>query len=558
MKKRIFLYMSILALTAIFLSSILTLALLYPLFTTQMQTEIQSKAAYLKAALNQENDKMAFLNTPAIQTGPTRITLVAKDGRVLYDNKADIETMDNHLSRPEIAEASVSGTAQNVRLSTTLGSQTFYYALRLDDGTVVRLANTTGSIFSAFLSILPLTLLLAAALFLLTLPLAKKMTARIITPINNLSLENPSDNQVYDELLPLLNRIRLQNKLIKQQMAELRSRQEDFTAITSHMSEGLIILDAQENILTVNDSAVDLLSAEKRDSYLGFNILRLNRNLTLQRAARAALQGIHSNKLLNLKKRTCQLLANPVYEQEAVKGAILLILDVTEQHKAEKIRQEFSANVSHELKTPLTSISGYAELLKSGLVKTEDIPSFAQRIHLEAGRMIALVENILMLSGLEEKKEQGRKEKVNLLELAKLVALRLNPRAKEKNISIKVGGESLEVPAVKPMLDQLMFNLIDNAVKYNNPNGTVEISVFRQNGQNVLTVSDNGIGIPAEHQERVFERFYRVDKSHSKQTGGTGLGLSIVKHIAEYHRAAIKLESAANKGTKITVTFPAG
>lgn len=555
MKRRIFRNMCALVLAAILLSSALILAVLYPLFHSHMQKEIRSKAAYLTAGLNQSVNKREFLRAEEIRNNTTRITWVAKNGTVLFDNMAQAGSMDNHLSRPEIAEAFRNGSAQSVRLSATLGSQTFYYAVLLDDGTVVRLANTTGSIFSVLISILPLIILSAAALFGLALPLAKKMTDRIITPINTLSLENPSDGFVYDELLPLLSRIKKQNRQITQQMDELRTKQENFSIITSHMSEGLIVLDAKANILTVNRSAVHLLGAEKA-SYEGKNILNLSRNLTLHRAAETAIEGFHSDDVLVIKSRICQLYASPVYNNKKVKGAILLVLDITEQHKAEKIRREFSANVSHELKTPLTSISGYAELLKNGMVKAGDIPTFAERIYQEASRLIALVEDIMKLSGLDEEKEQLPKEQVDLLELTNLVASRIIPQAKEKNIRLNVVGSSVTVLAVKQMLDELISNLFENAVKYNKPNGKVEAHISKQNEAAVLSVSDTGIGIPKQYQKRVFERFYRVDKSHSKQTGGTGLGLSIVKHIAEYHNAEIKVESTEHVGTIITVIFP--
>ncbi len=555
MRRRIFRNMCTLALAAILLSSTLVLVVLYPLFNSQMQKEMQIEAAYITAGLNQAVNKNAFLKTTEIQNSTIRITLVAKDGIVLFDNMAPAEKMDNHLSRPEIAEAFATGTAQSVRLSATLDSQTFYYAVRLDDGTVVRLANTTGSVFSAFIGILPLIILIAITVFGLALPLAKKMTNKIITPINTLNLENPADNSVYEELLPLLYRIRTQNQQIKHQMDVLQAQQEDFAALTSHMSEGLILLDTKANVLTVNQSAIYLLGAEKI-SYRGKNILTLSRNLILHRAAETALSGRHCVDLLLIKNRTCQLFASPVYENTTVKGAILLILDVTEQQKAEKIRREFSANVSHELKTPLTSISGYAELIKNNMAKAEDISTFAERIYLEADRLVALVDDIIQLSGLDEKNIQLPPEKINLLELTNLIALRLLPQAKEKNVSINVAGDSIHIFAVKQMMDELISNLCENAIKYNKPNGKVKIDISQQNETAVLTVSDTGVGIPREHQDRVFERFYRVDKSHSKQTGGTGLGLSIVKHIAEYHKAAIKLESTENNGTKITVILP--
>lgn len=555
MKRRIFLSMCALALTSVLLSSTLVVAVLYPLFQSQMQQELQSKMQYITTALNQIVVKDQYLRTNEILNNRTRISLIAQDGTVLFDNRAQADDMDNHLSRPEIAAAFQDGFGQSVRLSSTLGSQTFYYAALLNDGTVIRLADTTASVFYTFAGILPLMIAFAAVVFILAMYLAKKMTARIITPINKIDLENPAAYSGYEELSPLLHRIKKQNQQINRQMAELRARQEDFAAITSHMSEGLIVLDDKENILTVNPSAIHLLKAAKA-SYEGRHLLSLSRNLTLLRAAEAALAGRHCNEELNFRNKICQLFASPVYDNKAVKGAILLVLDITEQHKAEKIRREFSANVSHELKTPLTSISGYAELLKDGMVKTKDIPEFAERIHSEATRLITLVEAVIKLSGLDEGKEHLPLEEIDLLELSGLIAARLQPQAADNNIHITIQGESVKILAVKQMLDELIFNLCENAIKYNKPDGKVQIRIFRDNGKSCLSVTDTGIGISQEHQDRVFERFYRVDKSHSKQTGGTGLGLSIVKHIAEYHNAEIKLVSTKNLGTEIAVIFP--
>ncbi|NLM20317.1 MAG: PAS domain-containing protein [Peptococcaceae bacterium] len=555
MKKRIFRSMCILVIVAILFSSILVVAALFPHFNSQMYQEIKTEAAYLAAGLNEADNKLTFLHASEIRHQSTRITLIAGDGTVLFDNKAQAANMDNHLLRPEITEALENGSAQSVRRSQTLGNQTFYYAVKLNDGTVIRLATTTGNFLTAVVSVLPYLLPIVLVVFFLALFLAQKMTRRIVDPINALDLESPLKNQVYEELLPLLSRIKAQNKQIELHMEELRAKQEDFLAITSHMSEGLITLDPKGNVLTVNPSALRLLSASK-SFHEGQNILTLNRNLTLKQAAQTALKGEHFDGLLTTKNRTCRLFASPVYERdEIIKGAIIFVLDVTEQQKAEQIRREFSANVSHELKTPLTSISGYAELLENGLVKPEDIPTFAERIHCEAHRLINLVESIIKLSGLEEKKIQVEWKKVDLLELVQSIAQRLKPQAREKNIEIAVAGEGAIIWAVKQMIDELITNLCENAIKYNKPQGRVEINIYRDHRKTVLCVADTGIGIPLEHQERIFERFYRVDKSHSKQTEGTGLGLSIVKHIAEYHQAEINLESSENQGTKITVAF---
>ncbi|MDD4592135.1 MAG: ATP-binding protein [Parabacteroides sp.] len=462
--------------------------------------------------------------------------------------------MENHSDRPEFAEAIRIGRGEAVRMSDTVGCQTYYLAVRLDDGTVLRLSSTTDSILSALISSIPLILAITAAVLFFALLLARFQTKRIVFPINTLDLENPMENQIYDELSPLLSRIYQQRNHIEKQVIELQQKQEQFVAITGGMEEGLVVLDERGHILSVNQSALRLLGLEKTDQ-IGKHILNLNRSLQIQKVVEKALRGDLAEEVFESEHYIYQLRGNPVFEDGKIIGAVLLILDMTETIKAEKIRQEFSANVSHELKTPLTTISGFAELLKNGIVNQEDISSFSEKIYEEARHLVILVEDIIQLSQLDEKKVSHSKEYVDLLNMSKAVKKRIYPVAQLKGVSISVEGKSKIIFAVPQLIEELIYNLCDNAIKYNKEKGIVFIKVGEAEEMATLSVSDTGIGIPKEHQGRVFERFYRVDKSHFKDTGGTGLGLSIVKHIASYHGGEISLESEIGKGTSITVSF---
>nr|MBO2493507.1 PAS domain-containing sensor histidine kinase [Clostridia bacterium] len=554
MKRRIFLSMCLLAILTVLLSSMLTFVVMYRQIFDIMQREIEKEASYIAASLETTEDPRLFLHS--VSTKAHRITLIADDGTVLFDSIEKAENMENHKGRPEVSAALKSGIGKSVRLSRTLGKQTFYCAVLLKNGMVLRVANVMDSVYSAILSFVPYILCIIAVTFALALLIANRETKKIVEPINALNLQNPMSNDVYDELSPLLIRIAQQNKQIENQMHTLKEKHEEFNAITENMSEGLILLNEKADILSVNKSAIRIFGGHDSSNYLHRNILTLSRNLTLRAAVKKALEGDHCEEILEMGDRHYQLTTNPVWVNGRVKGAVVLILDITEKRAAEQIRREFSANVSHELKTPLTSILGYAEIIKNGMVKIEDIPGFAERIYNEANHLIALIDDIIRLSRLDEDNIDIPRKRVNLLELSKRVCARLEPQAREKNVIVSVSGQNGFVFGVEEILEQMIYNLCDNAIKYNKENGRVDVNISQSAKEVVLTVSDTGIGIPKEHQNRVFERFYRVDKSRSNRTSGTGLGLSIVKHVAMHHNARIELESQPGHGTTIRIIFP--
>jgi two-component system phosphate regulon sensor histidine kinase PhoR len=554
MKRRIFASMGVLAFVTILISSVLISAVMYRQFSHGLRQEVRSLAIYVATGLDIGGED--YLSAVQGVSKTSRITLIAPDGMVLFDSDAEAKAMENHLDRPEVATALRQGYGEASRLSATLGSQTFYYAVKLDDGSILRIANTVDSIYAAVLSFMPHMLVIAIVTLILATLIANWQTQRIVTPINALDLENPMSNEVYDEISPLLTRIAKQNLQIEKQMAELVKKREEFTAITENMREGIVILDGKAIVLSINKSAKRLFGVKNDTRLQQRHVLALNRSLAIQTAVEQAIKGTPCEKTLALRGRQYQVMASPVWIDNTVRGVVLLILDVTEKLAAEEQRREFSANVSHELKTPLTSISGYAEIMKDGLVKQEDIPRFAGRIYTEANHLIDLVENIIRLSGLDEGKVELANEDVDLFSISQAVCSKLAPLAVQKGITMQITGESATISGAKQILESMIYNLCENAIKYNVENGRVDISVLPSNKGIVLTVADTGIGITPEHQERVFERFYRAEKSHSKATGGAGLGLSIVKRGAMYHNAKIELESQPDRGTTIRLCFP--
>lgn len=552
MRKRIFRNMCQLSLVTVVVSFALVFAVMYHEFDVRMQNELKTEMEYLSAGIETGGEE--YLNTIDADPDISRVTLISPDGTVLFDSEANQDTMQNHLDRPEVQDALKYGKGQVARLSDTIGKQTVYYASKMSDGNILRVANTTDSVYSSMLGCLPWMIAVGVAAFLVALALARWQTKKIIIPVNNIDLKNPEDSDVYDELTPLLTRISKQHQQIKEQMQMLRDKQEELTAITENMQEGLVVLDKDSAILSINASARALFQVTNEECF-GKHILNLNRSDDFQKAIARAQYGEAQEEVLELDAKYYQLFANPVFENEKVKGVVLLILDITERWQAEKMRQEFSANVSHELKTPLTSISGYAELMKNGLVRPEDIVDFSGRIYKEASRLITLVEDIIELSRLDEGEKGLTLERMDLTALCKGVAARLEDQAKKNKVLITVSGDEADIIAAPHLIEEMVYNLYDNAIKYNRPEGRVDVSVTQMDTHVVLTVSDNGIGIPKEDHQRIFERFYRVDKSHSKETGGTGLGLSIVKHIAEQHHAKLQLQSESGEGTTIRVFF---
>ena len=555
MTKRIFTAILLVTVAILLLSSAVISVVLYEDFEAQFFNELKSEAHTIAVALESGLPAEEYL--PALEPARVtdlRVTWVAANGDVLYDSDADETTMENHLAREEIAEALQNGYGDSTRNSATISKKTIYYACRLTDGTVLRVSGTQDSVFGILLNVLKPTAGVLLAAVLLALVLSYRVSKRVVRPLNELDLENPQKVETYDELTPLLEKISAQNRQIRTQMEQLRRSQEEFAAVTGHMSEGLLVIDAKMRLLFCNEAAKRLLHIEQAETQ---SLLTVNRSAPFREAAEEALQGKHAQESVTLDGRIYQLMANPAYDGETLTGAVLLLLDVTEREDRERLRREFTANVSHELRTPLTSISGFAELIREGLAKPEDIPRFADRICSESQRLLALIEDILRLSQLDEGGSVEEKTPQKLDELACSVVQQLAPVAKEKGISITADTAPCEVMGVRRILEELIYNLCDNAVKYNRPKGSVKVTAKPIDGCPTLIVADTGIGIPEAEQERVFERFYRVDKSHSKAIGGTGLGLSIVKHAAAFHNAEITMQSEVGKGTEIKLRFPA-
>ena len=552
MRKKIFKNMCLLALVTILLSSLLVTIVYYANSDARMKSEVREETRFVRGAV--ELSGQDYLAT--VENTANRITLIDTDGTVLYDNQADPATMENHSDREEFQEASTAGAGEATRISDTIAEQTFYYAVKLQNGQVLRVAATTDSVFAAVLAVLPWILGVEVLVAVCTVLFSNFLTKKIVAPINRLDLDHPADNEIYDELSPLLGKISRQNEVIAQQMKSLREKQEEFTSITENMSEGFLVLDNNTDILSYNTSALRLLGAEAVPAESHVSALALNRSAGFRSAVDGALAGKRSEQLVRQGGRCCQVMANPVLRDGEVEGAVVVILDITEREERENLRREFTANVSHELKTPLTSISGFAEIIKNGIVKPEDIPRFAGNIYEESQRLVTLVDDILNLSRLDEADVQLEREDFDLSSLARDVAGRLKASAKKNGVVITVIGDKAEINGVKSIVDEMVFNLVDNAVKYNKKNGRVTINVEKTGAGTALTVMDTGIGIPQADVDRVFERFYRVDKSHSKEIGGTGLGLSIVKHGAAFHNAKVSLQSTEGEGTTVRLVFP--
>ena len=548
MTARIFRSIFLVATAVLLACFILIFGMLYEHLGQQIQAELQTEAIYIAQGLAQSG--MEYFNG---LRGTNRITWVAADGTVLYDSDSEAAAMENHADREEIQEALTGGSGESTRYSTTFDERRIYFATRLSDGTVLRVSSAQHSVWVLIMGLLSPVIMIFVLAAILSGVLASALSKRILRPVNAIDLEHPEQSEVYEELSPLLSKIYNQNRVIDSQIEELQRKQAEFTAITENMSEGFLVIDDHTDLLSYNSGALRLLGAEAGLSRR--SVLALNRSEGFRKAVELSLSGEHCEQLFEREGRYLQIIANPVYHEEHVAGAVLVILDITEKHARESMRREFTANVSHELKTPLTSISGTAEIIKNGFVKPEDIPHFAGNIYDEAQRLITLIGDIMRLSQLDEDSVPFEKGPVDLYELASSVLCRLEAAAGKRGISLTLSGEHAMVNGVSQVLDEMVFNLCDNAVKYSRENGHVRVFVSEENGHVALRVEDDGIGIPAADQVRVFERFYRVDKSHSKEIGGTGLGLSIVKHGAAFHNARVALESELGKGTTVTVTF---
>lgn len=543
--------MVLLVVTAIVFTFLSMSWFLYSNLSEQMQMNVKDECRIMAYAVNTYGEE--YIEKAGTRT-KSRVTLIGADGTVKFDSTEEASSMENHSGRPEFEKAVKNGSAQLSRYSDTLRTQTYYYAIRLENGDVLRTATTSDSVFTFIFSGMAGVILLILVILVLTMLFAKRMTRQLVEPMNHLDLEHPMENVAYDELEPLLKRIDQQQIKIREQVDQMKQNQEEYMTITEYMKDGLIVTN-QSEVLSINRSAQELFDVTAKEC-VNHNIITVSRNQELKEALDEALTGKANERLLEVQGRTYQLLANPVRVNNQISGAVILVLDVTEKQKAETMRKEFSANVSHELKTPLMSISGYAEIIENNMVKPEDIPKFAGRIHSEASRLSSLVEDIIKLSRLDESDKSILMEDVELFQLCKDVEGQMMLRAKERNVRLSVEGSPVVVHGAKQVLYEMVYNLCDNAIKYNKNDGSVKISVGSgKDRRAVIRVEDTGIGIPKEEQQRVFERFYRVDKSHSRATGGTGLGLSIVKHGAILHDAKISIESTLDVGTVITIEF---
>ena len=482
-----------------------------------------------------------------------RVTWIAANGTVLYDSAAPAQLLESHAGREEIDQALQTGEAQTSRYSKTLLQRTFYYAKLLEDGTILRVSCTQNSLPAMILMLLTPFLWVATLVLILCGVLSYRLARQITKPLNAINPDNPAPLPSYPELTPLFDKLREQNRTIGKQMSELQLRQREFTAITENMREGFLLVDCKMHVLSSNHSALEVLGGHELKP--GCLLYDAACKQEIFDAVDTALSGSHAELLLTIDETSWQVLANPVVASGQVAGAVVLFMDVTEREQRDRLRREFSANVSHELKTPLTSISGFAELMKEGLVPPEKIPEFSGDIYKESLRLIGLVNDIIQLSRLDENSTQFQRAPVDLYALSESVIERLEPVAARQSVALHLTGEHEEILGVEQLLKEMIYNLLDNAIKYNVQNGSATLSIHKSGEHVILTVSDTGIGIPYAHQPRVFERFYRVDKSHSKEVGGTGLGLSIVRHAAQYHGARLELKSQPGKGTTITVTF---
>lgn len=550
MTKRIFRSVCIVAVVVLFASLALVMGVLYDYFSGSQENQLKTQTDL--AAQGIEHEGSSYFD--GLDSEELRITWIDKKGKVLFDNKTDASSMENHLEREEVRQAVENGYGKSSRYSETLTEKSLYSAKKLSDGSVLRLSVSQYSVLTLFLGMLRPVLIIALLAVVLALLLAYRLSKNIVTPLNKLNLDSPLSNKVYEELSPLLKRMDAQQRQLKHQSEELKRKREEFETATENMSEGLIILNEKGVILSINRAAAKMLGLSE-DS-VGKDIFSEKTSVNLKEPTQIALSGKNTEEVFALRDGNCQLLANPVSTDGKVTGAALLVLDVTEKERAEQMRREFTANVSHELKTPLQTISGYAELLANGMVADKDKTAFSEKIYAEAQRMIRLIEDIIKLSNLDEGAVELTRETVDLYATAENTVRSLLPAAKKANVTLSLNGENAEIYGIPQLLTAVVYNLCDNAIKYNKDGGTVFVNV-KNNAENiVLSVRDTGIGIPKEQQERIFERFYRVDKSHSKEVGGTGLGLSIVKHAAKLHDAKITLESEVGKGTGITVIFP--
>lgn len=528
---------------------VLVISLIYAHYSDIQKEQLAEQAELVAIGANESGSD--FIRK--IQADGYRITWIDEDGTVRYDSKADSDKMTDHSTREEVKQALESGKGESTRYSRTMFEKEIYAAQKLDDGTVIRLAATQLTMSGILLGILNQLIVVTFLTLILSFFLAFRLTKRIIDPLNKMDLDN-SSTVPYEELRPLVDRIQNQEELIKEQTDSIIQKENEFTAAIENMKEGFILLNSEGAVITVNNSAKKILDIP--EYFKGKDLLGFNESIEIQEMLRRVMKGEYAEVIVPVGKVKYEFHANPVLAGEIVSAVVIIILDITEKEKAEIIRREFTANVTHELKTPLQTISGSAELLSKGVVKPEDIPEFSDKIYMESKRLVTLVEDIISLSKIEEAGLEFRKERVDLYDIAKLTVRNLKPSAERNGTLVTLEGESVEIDGVPQLLESIVFNLLDNSIKYSGDNGEVTVSVIKKDETAVLSVADNGIGIPEDEKERIFERFYRVDKSRSKNAGGTGLGLSIVKHAAMVHDADIEITSMLEKGTVVKVIFP--
>lgn len=551
MTKRIFRAIFSVSVLVFLACIVLVMGALYTYYSSIDRDRIISQTNVIADAVNTVGD--SFLEGNTEDFGNLRITLIDTLGNVVYDSKYK-EINENHLDRAEVKAALANGTGESVRYSDTMMKRSYYRAVKLDDGRILRTSSTDYTVVTILINMIRRIVIVIIFALVLSLLLSRSIAKKIVKPLNDFDPDNPEKiAETYPEIEPLTDKIRRQQGKINRREAALRRKTEEFEAVTENMAEGIVLLGKNGEIISRNRAASILLNAG--DYCIGRDILLFNNSPEMQNALQQCRDGNRAETDFMLGGEEYKLLANPVVSDGEICGTALLILDVTEKQKAEKIRREFSANVSHELKTPLHTISGYAELIKNGLVKPADIPDFSQKIYDQTQRLINLVDDIISLSKLDEGTVQDKKEKVNLYALCRDVTELLKPQAEKKGVAITLQGRDAQVFGVKQQIETIVYNLCDNAVKYNRENGSVTVSVKTDAGNTVLSVADTGIGIADEEKDRVFERFYRVDKSRTGENSGTGLGLSIVKHAAMLNNAEISLESVQNSGTTVTVTF---
>ncbi len=550
MKDKIFKSICLVGIITLLSSLILIMGVLYEYFTSAQMKQLVNDTSL--AAVAVENDGLDYLNK--LSDSDYRITWIKEDGTVLFDNKADSQKMENHLERQEVKEAIENGEGTSIRYSDTVLYRSLYSAKLLSDGSIIRLSISQSSWWAIFVSMIQPLMIVAFLVIALSFFLAYRLSDKIVKPINDINLENPKQSIVYEEVEPLIDRLYSQQKILKKQEEELQKKRNEFNAVTKNLSEGLILLNEEGVILSINDCAGKLLDI---NSYaIGKDLLLFNNREELSDLIKSAKEGKHDEKMIEIKGINYAFYVSPIISKDVVNGIALLIFDMSEKEKAEMMRKEFTANVSHELKTPLQNISGCAELLSSGLVKNEDVEKFSKQIYGESKRLMTLIEDIIKLSYLDENASDIVKSDVDLYEVCDNAIINLKEIAHKNNVSLHISGESVKLLGVKEMLNMMAYNLIDNAIKYNKENGSVYVEVKDLNDKVSLSVKDTGIGIPLESKDRIFERFYRVDKSRSKEVGGTGLGLSIVKHVVKSHNGQIEVDSVLNEGTTIIVTLP--